>query len=122
MVYLVVSALAGLHTFAEPTNPPFIPEGYRAYSIKVDVTQGGAFIEPGKRVDVIHVVKVEGKNKASIIVSDRLVIAVDTFQKDKKTVDVTVTLAVKPEDALKLAAAQKDGTLRIAVRAPNAKP
>jgi Flp pilus assembly protein CpaB len=119
MVTLLAAVMGCLPTFAEPAKP-VIPEGHRAFSIKLNPAQGGGFIQPGNRVDVIHVVKVDGKNKASVIVSDVLVLAVETVQKEKN-IDATITLAVKIDDAVKLAAAETDGRLRLALRAPDAK-
>jgi pilus assembly protein CpaB len=96
--------------------------GERATSIKVNAEKSVAgFVLPGSRVDVVATVNSESSGKESkIILQNMLVLAVDT--KDTKELDQrsivgqTVTLAAKPEEALRLALAQSLGELQLVLR------
>jgi pilus assembly protein CpaB len=106
--------------------PPTIPEGMRAMSVKVnDVIGVAGFTVPGTRVDVL--VTVRDTNNSSIsraVLNNIQVLAAGTkFDQDQskngqpiKT--AVVTLLVTPPDAEKLALAQTEGQLLLALRNP----
>jgi len=83
-----------------------LPEGHRAYAIRVAKADLGDLVLPGKRVDVI-----QKEARAIVLVKDVLVVAVDEVQGS----DPTVTVAVRPEDANRLAKAR--GKLSVQLRA-----
>jgi len=111
-----------------------IPADCRAISIGVtDITGVSGFAQPGDYVDIIVVSDKKQKNTVSseMILQNILLLAVnknngaastDTAanDKDKKSAAssamVTVTLAVRPEDTMKLSAAQAQGTIYLVLR------
>lgn len=118
-----------------------LQEGERAMSIKVDPeSMVAGFISPGDFVDVILTyrqdIKVEGEDDPRVkqmidmnidefatetILEHIRVLAVDQTaerdkQDDKVTVGKTVTLAVKPVEAERLALADKMGTIVLSLR------
>jgi pilus assembly protein CpaB len=96
--------------------------GMRAISISISTDSGaGGFILPNDRVDLIMTRKTDGNRAiASVILSDVRVLAVDqTYKEDKDTRTVigkTATLEVTIEDAEKVARAQSQGVLSLALR------
>ena len=109
--------------------PPTIPEGMRAMSVKVnDVIGVAGFTVPGTRVDVLVTVRDgNGSTNASIsraVLNNIVVLAAGTkFDQEQskngqpiKT--AVVTLLVTPPDAEKLALAQTEGQLLLALRNP----
>jgi pilus assembly protein CpaB len=109
--------------------PPTIPAGMRAMSVKVnDVIGVAGFTVPGTRVDVLVTVRDgAGGNQSSIsraVLNNIQVLAAGTkFDQDQskngqpiKT--AVVTLLVTPPDAEKLALAQTEGQLLLALRNP----
>jgi len=100
-----------------------IPPGMRAFSVKVNEVVGvGGFLVPDSRVDVIVTTSSFQKNQgmiSKIILEDVRVLAAGQAieQKDNKPVTVnTVTLAVTPEEAEKLALASNDGNIQLIMR------
>ena len=101
-----------------------IPVGMRAYSVKVNEVVGvGGFIVPDTRVDVLVTTAKSTQHQlgqvSKIVLEDVLVLAVGQSieGKDSKPTAVnTVTLAVTPEDAEKLALASNDGTIQLVMR------
>jgi pilus assembly protein CpaB len=101
-----------------------IPVGMRAYSVKVNEVVGvGGFIVPDTRVDVIVTTAQSAQHQpgkvSKIVLEDVRVLAVGQSieVKDSKPTSVnTVTLAVTPEDAEKLALASNDGTIQLVMR------
>lgn len=112
-----------------------IPADCRAMSIGVtDITGVSGFAQPGDYVDVILVSDKKQKNTVSseMILQNILLLAVnknngdastDTAanDKDKKSATApsamaTATLAVRPEDTMKLSAAQVQGTIYLVLR------
>ena len=108
---------------------PVIPQGMRALSIRVnDVISVAGYVVPGTRVDVLVTVRAQAATAnepmSRTVVSNLQVLTagtrIDTEKgKDGKPQPVTVvTLAVVPEDAEKIALAQSEGTLSLALRNP----
>jgi len=99
-----------------------IPAGYRAVSIKVTPeTMAGGFVQPNTRVDVMSTLKRDGAEPMSqVILQNMLVLATDTeAQRDPNVggkLANTVTLAAKPDDALKLTLATSLGEVRLILR------
>jgi pilus assembly protein CpaB len=106
--------------------PPTIPAGMRAMSIKVDEVVGVAgFVVPGTHVDVLATLSEQQKSSTRTVVSNVLVLTAgtrydqDAPKKDGKPIPTTVvTLAVTPDDAERVALAQSEGKLMLALRNP----
>lgn len=102
-----------------------MPKDSFAYSLRVNPAAGpgAGFIVPGGRVDVLLVEKgVDARAKARVLVSNLLVIAVDTVSRPSEgpanAAVSTITLAVTRDQALTLAESDKLGELRPILRAP----
>jgi pilus assembly protein CpaB len=103
--------------------PMLVPEGQRAVTIKVDdAIKESGFVLPNSRVDVLVSM---AKDKASqdriskVIIQDVTVLAAgQTVElRDNKPVTITtVTLALDPAQAERLALAQSEGKLTLAMR------
>lgn len=103
--------------------PMLVPEGQRAVTIKVDdAIRESGFVLPNSRVDVLVSM---AKDKASqdriskLIIQDVTVLAAgQTVElRDNKPVTITtVTLALDPAQAERLALAQSEGKLTLAMR------
>jgi len=103
--------------------PMLVPEGQRAVTIKVDdAIKESGFVLPNSRVDVLVSM---AKDKASqdriskVIIQDVTVLAAgQTVElRDNKPVTITtVTLALDPAQAERLAFAQSEGKLTLAMR------
>jgi pilus assembly protein CpaB len=101
-----------------------VPPGMRAFSVKVNEVVGvGGFIVSDSRVDVVVTTSLSSRNQqdqfSKIVLEDIRVLAAgrETEQKDNKPVTVnTVTLAVTPEEAEKLALATNDGKIQLVMR------
>ncbi len=100
-----------------------VPPGMRAFSIKVNEVVGvGGFIVPDSRVDVVvttPIIPNSQEKVAKIVLQDIRVIAAGQVieQKENKPVTVnTVTLALLPEEAEKLALAGNDGIIQLVMR------
>jgi pilus assembly protein CpaB len=101
-----------------------IPAGMRAFSVKVNEVVGvGGFIVPDSRVDVVVTTSPSGKAQqekvSKIVLEDARVLAAGQVieQKENKPVTVnTVTLALLPEEAEKLALASNDGIIQLVMR------
>jgi len=104
-----------------------IPPGHRAMSIRVNQESGNAgFVLPLTRVDVVYTQRGGEAGDSSItLLQDMLVPAADmeTSRSPDQPAKVsqTVTLAVKPEEAQKLALAAARGDLRLVLRRPDDK-
>ena len=107
--------------------PLKIPPGMRAFSVRVDEVVGvGGFIVPDARVDVIVTTSGAGREEeqiSKIVLENIQVLAAGQImeqimeQKGSKPAAVhTVTLAVSPEDAEKLALASNDGRIQLVLR------
>jgi len=103
--------------------PMLVPEGQRAVTIKVDdAIRESGFVLPNSRVDVVVSM---AKDKASldriskVIIQDVTVLAAgQTVElRDNRPVTITtVTLALDPAGAERLALAQSEGKLTLAMR------
>jgi pilus assembly protein CpaB len=101
--------------------------GWRAISIKAAVdTAVAGFIQPSARVDIIATGKTpSGRSESKTLLKNILVLAVNDIdvrpEERRSLVPTTVTLEVKLEQAEKLASALDQGSLRLALRAPDDK-
>jgi pilus assembly protein CpaB len=105
-----------------------LPTGMRAVSTEISAETGaGGFILPNDRVDVILTRRVKNPNPAlpdlvvpEIVLSNIRVLAIDQAPKEKDgqtaVLGKTVTLELKPEQTMLLAAARQAGTLSLALR------
>lgn len=101
-----------------------VQPGLRAFSVKVNEVVGvGGFIVPDAKVDVVVTTAPPGRNQqeqvSKIVLENIRVLAAGQVveQKDNKPVTVnTVTLAVTPEEAEKLALASNDGKIQLVLR------
>ena len=109
--------------------PPSIPPGMRAMSVKVNEVIGVAgFVVPGTRVDVMVTISSQEQRSdtlSRVVVSNVQVLTAGTrydqenAQKEGKPIPSTVvTLLVTPEDAERIALAQVEGQLMLALRNP----
>jgi pilus assembly protein CpaB len=102
--------------------PVLVPNGKRGVSIVVEAaTQKSGFVVPNSRVDVVVTMTPQGSSdkRARIVLQDVTVLAADQTveMKDNKPVTMTtVTLALSPEEAERLALAQNDGRVTLALR------
>jgi pilus assembly protein CpaB len=103
--------------------PMLVPEGLRGITIKVDdATRESGFVLPNSRVDVlVSMPRRPGSQErmSKVILQDVGVLAAgQTVElRDNKPVTVTtVTLALAPDQAEKLALAQTEGKLMLAMR------
>jgi len=100
-----------------------IPSGMRGFSVKVNEVVGvGGFIVPDSRVDVLVTTSPSQSSPekiSKIVLEDIRVLAAGQVieQKENKPVTVnTVTLALLPEEAEKLALAGNDGIIQLVMR------
>ncbi len=100
-----------------------VPRDMRAVTVPVDEVVGVAgFVKPGDRVDLIVTASGVGQtgDVAFTVLEDIEVLAVAQETEDKTQgkakVSTSVTLAVKPSEAERLALAEKIGKLRLALR------
>ena len=109
--------------------PPVIPEGMRAISVKVNEVVGVAgFVTPGTIVDVLVTARTGGsgtdETMTRTVVSKVKVLTAGTkYDQEKSKVGEpiqtsVVTLAVLPEDGERIALAQNQGTVTLALRNP----
>jgi len=97
--------------------------GERAVSVKVNAESStGGFVQPGNKVDIACTMRGNDPS-ARLILQNMLVLAVDAqIQKDPNQPNImgqTVTLAAKPDEALKLSLAASQGELRLLPRTFN---
>lgn len=100
-----------------------VPSGLRAFSVRVNEVVGvGGFIVPDVKVDVVVTTgdPVRANQQVSKIVLENILVlaAGQTIeQKENKPITVnTVTLALTPEEAEKLALASNEGKIQLALR------
>ncbi len=103
--------------------PMLVPEGQRGVTIKLDdAARETGFVMPDSRVDVlVSMAKTKGSDEriAKVILQDVPVLAAGQVVevRDNKPVTVTtVTLALTPEQTERLAVAQAEGRLTLAMR------
>lgn len=100
-----------------------IPPGQRAMAVRInDVAGISGLLQPNNRVDVLVTIKEENSEKqvAKLFMSNMLVLSVGTeVQRDaagKPNTATTVTLAVTPEEAERLAIAMNTGSIQLVLR------
>jgi pilus assembly protein CpaB len=108
--------------------PPTIAPGMRAMSVKVNEVIGVAgFVVPGTRVDVLTIIEGEQREDAisRVVVHNVQVLTAGTRydqeeakEEGKAIRSTVVTLMVTPEDAERIALAQSQGQLMLALRNP----
>ncbi len=103
----------------------FIPSGKRALTVKVnEVIGAGGFPEPGDYVDVLGTFSKEvlGIDKTRMVAENLLVLAaardIEAKPADQKDIKAftSLTVAVLPDNALKITLAEEKGSLRILLR------
>lgn len=113
-------------TDGRATLAALLPDGFRAISIPVDNVNGVAgFVLPGMMVDVLLLRQIEGDGadqqdqRADVVLESAQVLAVDQMADEKSgqpKPSRTVTLAVTPQDASRVAIANRMGTLQLTLR------
>jgi pilus assembly protein CpaB len=105
--------------------PPSIPQGMRAMSVRVnDMTGVAGFAVPGTRVDVIVTVRPDRESISRVVVSNVQVLTAGTrFDSESARTGeampaAVVTLLVTPQDAERIALAQNEGSIMLALRNP----
>jgi pilus assembly protein CpaB len=105
--------------------PPLIPAGMRAMSVKVnDVIAVAGFVVPTTRVDVLVTMRSGQEGMSRVVVSNVQVLASGTKFDQERARDGTamptsvVTLLVTPQDAERIALAQTEGQIMLALRNP----
>ena len=106
--------------------PPQIPQGMRAMSVRVnDVVAVAGFTGPGTRVDVLVTLKTQNNDPISrVVLSNVQVLTANTKYEVEKSqqgqsMPITiVTFLLTPQDAEKLALAQTQGQIMLALRNP----
>lgn len=99
-----------------------IPPGKRAVTVAVNEVIGVAgFVRPGDRVDVLATVEDPTRQpRSAIVVTDVEVLAIsqeaEAREDAKPRVVTSVTLAVTPREAQRIALAEEVGSLRLALR------
>jgi pilus assembly protein CpaB len=106
-----------------------LPTGMRAVSTEISAETGaGGFILPNDRVDVILTRRLKNPDRpalpdivhSEVILSNVRVLAIDQAPKEKDgqntVLGKTVTLELKPEQTIALAASRQAGTLSLALR------
>lgn len=101
-----------------------IPPGQRAMAVRInDVAGISGLLQPNSRVDVLVTIRESGtsdKQVAKLFMSNMLVLSVGTeIQRDaqgKAINATTVTLAVTPEEAERLAIAMNTGAIQLVLR------
>ena len=101
--------------------PMLVPEGLRGITIKVDkAVEESGFVHPNSRVDVLVSMSKRSRDRiAKLILQNIPVLAAGQTveMQDNKPVKVTtVTLALTPDQAERLALAQTEGRLTLATR------
>jgi pilus assembly protein CpaB len=106
--------------------PPTIPAGMRAMAVRVnDVIGVAGFTLPGTRVDVIVTVAAQGgQTQSRVVLNNIQVLTAGTNFDQERSREGTampsrvVTLLVTPSDAERLALAQSEGAIVLALRNP----
>jgi len=107
--------------------PPSIPPGMRAMSVKInDVIGVAGFLDPGTRVDLVVTIRKKDESTSRTVVSNVQVLASGSRADQQKPKDsktpptaaAVVTLLVKPDEAERIALAQAEGQIVLALRNP----
>jgi pilus assembly protein CpaB len=104
---------------------PTIPQGMRAMSVKVNEVVGVAgFVVPGTRVDVVVTLRRAQDSMTKTVLSNVQVLTAGTRYDQEKARNgqpipsTVVTLMVSPEDGERVALAQSQGEIMLALRNP----
>ncbi|MCD4812836.1 Flp pilus assembly protein CpaB [bacterium] len=116
-----------------PGFAAIVPEGMRIVSLAFDPAAAiGGHVKPGNRVDVIATFEHEykkAKRITSVVMSQNVLVtavgnqtatekpALQSGKLERGTGSISVCLAVPPEDAVRLTLAEKEGQLKLALRA-----
>jgi pilus assembly protein CpaB len=105
-----------------------IPPGMRAIAIGADEVKAvGSTVKPGDRVDVLATYSEPNTHQETtqMILQNCLILAVNQGETDTQNTKIgaksSMTLAVKPEEAELLMAADRAGALRVMLRSPQDK-
>lgn len=105
--------------------PPLITPGMRAMSVKVnDVISVAGFAAQGHRVDVLVIMRSGQESMSRVVVSNVQILSAGTQIDQQKAREgqsvpsTVVTLLVTPQDAERIALAQTDGQIMLALRNP----
>jgi pilus assembly protein CpaB len=99
-----------------------LPNGMRAVGIRVNVEQiaGGFASLPGSHVDIVWTKRAGSENDtfSKVLLEDVVILAADTNTHNDGSAIVAsvVTVALHPDDAMKLTLAMETGALRLVVR------
>jgi pilus assembly protein CpaB len=104
---------------------PTIPPGMRAIAVRVnDVISVAGFTAPGTRVDVVVTVRPDRESVSRVVVGNVQVLTAgtrmdqETARSGQPVAATVVTLLVTPEDAERIALAQSEGEIVLALRNP----
>jgi len=121
--FVLTNKLAGEN--AGSGLPALIPPGMRAVSVRVnDTTSVAGFVVPGTRVDVLLTGSPQGSTEpqTSTVLENVAVIAtgqkLDRLTSGDAQPSSVITLLVSPDDAEKLALANSQGHIQLALRNP----
>lgn len=103
-----------------------VPDGMRAVTIQVDEYSGvGGYLKTGDRVDILAEFDLMSKQSVDrtptsmmLLQNIEVLAAGSNTSSNSKTTSGSVTLAVKPEDTLKLHLACTSGKIRLILRYP----
>lgn len=105
-----------------------IPEGYRAVTIRVDVTSSvEGWARAGAFVDVVWTSRIQGKPAVIVIVQNAKILSAERVREVKEQagaggpVPNTVTLLVTAAEAQKIQLAQHNGSLSLQLRGESSK-
>jgi pilus assembly protein CpaB len=107
---------------------PAIPAGMRAMAVRVNEVIGVAgFLDPGARVDVLVTIRNRDESTSKTVVSNLQVLGAGTRTQQEQQREredsatppaAVVTLLVTPDDAERIALAQAEGQIVLALRNP----
>jgi Flp pilus assembly protein CpaB len=111
-----------LRDLRDPDLPLDLPAGTRAVAIKVQRNPENVAVLPGVFVDVVFTPgKSSEKREPKTVAQDVLVLAIDMGREDDHGTVTTVTLALRPDLAQRLALAAALGSLELVIRTPKDK-
>lgn len=136
---------AGQPAAPQPSFAFKTPPGKRAYTIKIDsLSAVGGLVNPGDSVDVIAQLKIPQEEKSTdkdkkkkpedvevttVLFQDVLVLAVgpnfravataEAYETRHKALQLSITLALSPEEAALMTFAQDNGSMRLSLRSPS---
>jgi len=94
-----------------------LPKGTKPVTLKMVWHEDIGHIDDNSHVDAILTTQVKGKTETTAVVDDLIVLAWDIEKKKGPIIDfLIVTIAAAPDQAAKIADAQKKGSLSVRVR------